>query len=191
MVHAYWLVFKQLFRKSPEQIELLDRSAGYFFLVVQDALANDIQLTLSKLADPATTFGKDNATAEHLLNEIEPFCAPEVASSLRLLRQLFNDACVPVRTQRNKRIAHADRDIALNKVAALPDVTAAQITEALSALAAFMNAIQTHFEGSETAYEHFGMHGAGAEDLVGLLRMAERYQILQEDGQIPWDDLLP
>lgn len=189
MVHAYWLVFEQLFRQSPEQINLLNRSAGFFFLVIQDVLATDIQLTLSKLADPGKTFGKNNASIEHLLNEIEPFCTPETAGNLRRLSQRFKDACVPVQKRRNKLIAHTDRDIALNKVAAPPDVNVTQITEALKALADFMNAVQAHFENSETGYEHFGMRGAGAEDLVWLLRMAERYQLLQKDGTISWDDL--
>ncbi len=79
--------------------------------------------------------------------------------------------------------------IALNKVAAPPPVTVAQITETLKALADFMNAIQAHLEDSETGYDHFGTRGAGAGDLVWLLRMANRYQLLQSDGKIPWDDL--
>lgn len=189
MVHAYWLVFEQLFRQSPSQIDLLNRSAGFFFLVVQDALATDIQLTLSKLADPAKTRENDNATVEHLLNEIGPFCAPKAASNLQRLCQRFKHACAPVRRRRNKLIAHSDRDIALSKVVAPPNVTVAQINQALKALADFMNAVQAHFEDSETAYEHFGMRGAGADDLVSLLRMADRYQLLQKDGKIPWDDL--
>jgi hypothetical protein len=188
MVHAYWQVFDQLFRQSPDQIDLLNQSAGFFFLVVQDVLATDIQLTLSKLADAAETFGKENATVEHLLNEVEPFCATEVANNLRQLCQRFKEACGPVQKRRNKLIAHADRNIALNKIAAPPDVTVAQITEALKALADFMNAIQAHLEDSETAYDHFGTRGAGAGDLVWLLRMANRYQLLQNDGKIPWDD---
>lgn len=188
MVHAYWLAFKQLFHQPPERLELLDRSAGFLFLVVQDALAKDIQLTLSKLADPAKTYGKNNASLEHLLDEIQPHCGPAVATELGQLCQQFKDACLPVQKVRNKLIAHADRDIAL-RIAVPPDVTVAQITDALKALADFMNAIQVHFEGSGTAYEHFLTRGEGADDLVSLLRMAERYQFLQTNGKIPWDDL--
>jgi hypothetical protein len=40
-----------------------------------------------------------------------------------------------------------------------------------------------------TAYEHFIMRGEGGDDLVSLLRMAERYQVLQTEGTIPWSDL--
>jgi hypothetical protein len=188
MVHAYWSVFEQLFRQSPDQIDLLNRSAGFFFVVVQDALATDIQLTLSKLADSSETFRNANATVERLFNEIEPFCTPEVASILKRLCGRFKDACAPIQKRRNKIIAHTDRDIALSKVAAPPDVTVAQITEALSALSDFTNAIQAHFEDSQTAYGHFGMRGAGAVDLVCLLRMADRYQVLKKDGKIPWND---
>ena len=33
MVHAYWQVFTQLFMGPQQQMDLLDRSAGFFFLV--------------------------------------------------------------------------------------------------------------------------------------------------------------
>jgi hypothetical protein len=177
------------FAKSPDQIDLLNQSAGFFFLVVQNVLATDIQLTLSKLADAAETFGKENATVEQLLKEVELFCPSDVANNLRQHCQRFKEACRPVQMRRNKLIAHADRNIALNKVAPPPAVTVAQITEALKALADFMNAIQAHLEDSETGYDRFGTGGAGAGDLVWLLRMANRYQLLQSDGKIPWDDL--
>jgi hypothetical protein len=189
MVHAYWRVNMDLFGKSKEQVDLLDRSAGFFFFVIQDALATDIQSTLSKLSDPATTFKRENATVHHLLNEIEKLNEPALIAKLLPLYKTFSDACEPERESRNKVIAHIDRDIALLKVT-LPQVVTVGVTEAaLKALASFMNAVQSHFEDAETGYEHFGMRGAGADDLVQLLKMAERYQTLQEEGKIPWEAL--
>lgn len=186
-VHAYWLVFTQLFMGPQEQMDLLDRSAGFFFLTVQDALATDIQLTLSKLADPAKSFGKENATVQHPLDDalkldlalkpkIEPLCGK------------FRDASKPVRDLRNKVIAHLDLTTATKTVPPLPGATANEVRAALEALAEFMNAIQTHFGEAPTAYGMFGMMGGGPKELVAMLRTADRYLERQKSGGIPWDD---
>jgi hypothetical protein len=115
MVHAYWATFMDLYGGPKEQLEILDKSAGFFFNVIQDALATDIQLTLSKLSDPAMTFKKENATVQHLLNEVAKLNVPDLVKKLTPLYDAFNSACEPVRELRNKVIAHADRNIALRK----------------------------------------------------------------------------
>jgi hypothetical protein len=190
-VHAYWKLFNQLFGGSQDQLDLLNRSAGFCFYVIQDALATDIQLTLSKLSDPAESHGKANATAEHLLNEIRSLRTPASVDGLHRLLQSFIDACKPIRAARNKMIAHLDRATALQtgQVTGVPSTTVAQVHEALRALRNFMNAAAEYLGEAPTAYELFITRGEGGDDLVSLLRMAERYQILQKEEKIPWDDL--
>lgn len=190
-VHAYWRLFNQLFGGSQDQLDLLNRSAGFCFYVIQDALATDIQLTLSKLSDPAESHGNANATAEHLLNEIRSLRTPASVNVLHRLLQSFIDACRPIRAARNKMIAHLDRATALQtgQVTGVPSTTVAQVHEALRALRNFMNAAAEYLGEAPTAYELFITRGEGGDDLVSLLRMAERYQILQKEEKIPWDDL--
>lgn len=92
---------------------------------------------------------------------------------------------------RNKMIAHLDRATALQtgQVTGVPSTTVAQVHEALRALRNFMNAAAEYLGEAPTAYELFITRGEGGDDLVSLLRMAERYQILQKEEKIPWDDL--
>jgi len=190
-VHAYWKLFNQLFGGSQDQRDLLNRSAGFCFYVIQDALATDIQLTLSKLSDPAESLGKANATAEHLWNEIRSLLTPASVDGLHCLLQSFIQACKPIRAARNKMIAHLDRATALQtgQVTVVPSTTVAQVHEAHRALRSFMNAAAEYLGEAPTAYELFITRGEGGDDLVSLLRMAERYQILQKEEKIPWDDL--
>lgn len=190
-VHAYWKLFDQLFGGSQDQLDLLNRSAGFCFYVMQDALATDIQLTLSKLSDKAESHGKTNATAEHLLNEIRNLRTPISVDELHRLLQSFIDACQPIRAARNKMIAHLDRATALQtaQVTGVPSTTVAQINEALRALRHFMNAAAEYLGEVPTAYEFFITRGEGGDDLMSLLQMAERYQVLQQEMKIPWDDL--
>ena len=192
MVHAYWLVFTQLFMGPQEQLDLLDRSAGFFFRVVQDALATDIQLTVSKLADPAESRGgKDqNATIEHLLKDVLHLDA-SLKSELMTLYETFRDASKPLRDLRNKVIAHLDLPTATKTVPPPPEATIKEVRAALDALAAFMNAVQTHFGEPPTAYGMFGMMGAGPKELVAMLRTADQHIELQRAGKIPWDNPAP
>ena len=190
-VHAYWLLFKQLFGGTLDDLDLLNRSAAFCFYVIQDALATDVQLTLSKLSDPAKSQGKENATAEHLLNEIQGLHWPASADHLQCLFQELRDACRPIRTARNKIIAHIDRATALGSNKAQPPAgtTVGETNKALQALREFMNAAAVYLGEVPTAYEHFSARGEGGDDLIALLRMAERYEVLQREEKIPWDDL--
>jgi hypothetical protein len=187
MVHAYWQVFTDLFMGSQEQMDLLDRSAGFFFLVVQDALATDIQLTISKLADPPKSVGKDNATIQHLLEDalkLDQTLKPK----LEPLYENFKTASKPVRDLRHKVLAHLDLHTAIKTVSAPPDVTIKEVRAALDALAEFMNTLTTHFGETPTAYQQFGMRGAGPKELVAMLRTADEYLAMQKAGKIPWEE---
>lgn len=188
-VHAYWKLFKQLFGGPPDQLDVLNRSAGFCFYVIRDALATDIQMSLSKLSDPAESCGRTNATVGHLLDEIRNLRTSACVDGLQGLLQSFIDACKPIREARNKTIAHLDRTIALQKgrIEGVPGTTVAQVDAALRSLRDFMNAAAEYLGEVPTAYEHFMTRGEGGDDLISLLRMAERYQILQRDGKIPWD----
>ncbi len=66
-IHAYWLNYRSIFARTPEDIGVLNQCAPEFFWVVQDVLLSDVQLSLAKLADPPETFGEANATLERLL----------------------------------------------------------------------------------------------------------------------------
>lgn len=178
-VHAYWKLFNQLFRVSQDQFELLNRSAGFCFYVIEDAIGTDIQLTLSKLSDRAQTGANENATIGYLLDEIRRLHLPSSVDELQRLCKNFTASCQSIRARRNKMIAHTDRATALLTAAPPPDATIAQINGALQALRDFMNAVAIYLGEPPTAYEHFIMRGQGGDDLVSLLRMAERYQILQ------------
>ncbi len=189
-VHAYWILFEQLFGGSQDQLDLLNRSAGFCFYVIQDALATDVQLSLSKLSDPAESNRKTNATTQHLLNEVRALNWPAPVDELQRLWQSFTDSCEPIRLSRNKMIAHLDRATALQTGKVIPPVmtTVGDVKKALQALSKFMNAVEVYLSEAPTAYEHFLMRGEGGDDLVSLLRMAEHYQVLQSEGKISWDD---
>ena len=71
-LHGRWIIYRQLFGTSKERVELLNESAGTFFNVLQDVLLHDVQLSLSKLGDPADTGSRENMTLEALHEDVIP-----------------------------------------------------------------------------------------------------------------------
>src|SRR5579872_6546080 len=70
-LHGSWKVYRQLFGTSADRIDLLNRSARVFFYLIQRVLMDSVQLTLSKLADPPLTAGKQNLTLACLVKDID------------------------------------------------------------------------------------------------------------------------
>jgi hypothetical protein len=59
-LHGRWTMYRQLYGTSPERIELLNRVAPTFFGTIQAVQLDEIQLTLSRLADPVGTGQRRN-----------------------------------------------------------------------------------------------------------------------------------
>jgi len=107
-LHGRWEIYNQLYGESSERIDFLNRTAPTFFALLQGILLNDVQLTLSKLADPAATLKRPNLTLETLLQDIETLPEPKFAAQLTPLLARYRTACARVKTRRNKDIAHFD-----------------------------------------------------------------------------------
>jgi hypothetical protein len=195
-LHACWINYRQLFGKSKERIDLLNDCAGEFFYIIQGTFLTDVQLSLSRLADPAETFGKPNATLERLLNEIAALNIPDLTDELTKHLQNYRLSCKDIKVRRNKELAHADLGALLRRQESAQAGRAdtilgpsrQEIEHALSALREFMNAIDVHFTGSPMAYEHFLSRSDG-ESLVDFLKQGLRYDELREAQKLPFNDL--
>ncbi len=191
-LHGRWELYNQLYGESPERIDFLNRAAPTFFALLQGILLNDVQLTLSKLADRATIGNRRNVTLETLLQEIEAVSERELAGQLTPLLARYRTACGDVKTRRNKHIAHFDFATQIapgGKAAALPGPSRKEIDTALIALREFMATIFGHFERKHMAYEMFSLHD-GANQLLFVLKQGLRYDELVEVRAIDRGDLV-
>lgn len=114
-LHGRWIIYRQLFGTSNERVELLNESAGTFFNVLQDVLLHDVQLSLSKLGDPAGSGSRKNMTREALHEALLGAGEATAADKMKASMQKFEAACVKIRQRRNKWIAHFDRSTMLNE----------------------------------------------------------------------------
>jgi hypothetical protein len=187
-LHGRWIIYRQLYGTSAERVELLDRSAGTFFNILQDVLLHDVQLSLSKIGDPAGSGSRQNATLEALHAGVVAAGDQALADGMRLPLHLFEAACARVRHRRNKWIAHFDRDTLLNEnVQPRMGPSRDEIETALAALRDVMNGVSLHYTDASTGYEYFSMQADG-EALLQRLRRAVRYDELVDTGVVPVED---
>jgi hypothetical protein len=196
LLHARWIIYRQLFGSSERRIELLNECASAFFAIIHEALLGEVQLTLSKLTDPPRSRKDENLSLEQLRERIDAQGQNDLANSLRNLLDDLKDKCQGMRTQRNKRLAHLDLPTAISKSNLLPGISRQMIEEALKVTREYMNVIERHYNGSETKYEYLGMTGNDGETLISRLKHALRYEeliknkeiFLQERGKGKWQD---
>ncbi|MDP2761415.1 MAG: hypothetical protein Q8O64_13635 [Sideroxyarcus sp.] len=193
-LHGRWFIYRQLYGTSPERVELLNKSAGSFINILQEILLHDVQLTLSKLDDPATS-GRSpkiqkNMTLDALHKGLSVAGEVALADKMTASLQQFTDACTKIRTRRNKWIAHFDLPTMLNQdVHPRENPSRDEVENALKALRDVMDCVSVHYTNTSIGlgYEHYWMQADG-EALLHVLRCGLRYRELVEADVIPQDD---
>jgi AbiU2 len=179
---AKWQQYCQLYAESQKRVELLNASASFFFRVVQDALWEDVILSIARLTGPIRSLGKDNLTLLRL-----PALVAEGAVVVALHSAIDHatDAAAFAKDWRNRRLAHRDLALALETgVQPLSPVSRTNVRAALAAMQKVFDVLHAHYFGSPIAWELFSVHG-DANALVHWLastRMAEerRFKRLRE-----------
>lgn len=187
-LHGRWLIYRQLFGTSEDRVNLLNEAAGTVTWILQNLLLHDVQMSLSKIGDPAGSGKKKNLTLRRLQLELRDSGETSVSTGMEPLLTAFEESCGKIRYRRDKWLAHSDLDTKLNaRAAPLTGPSRAEIEEVLNALRAVMNHVALRYTDSKIAYEHFFMNADG-EHLVAALARAKRYQALVKDGIISRDD---
>jgi hypothetical protein len=188
-VHGRWIIYRQLFGTNEERVNLLNEAAGTVTWILQHLLLDDVQLSISKIGDPAGDGKRRNLTLRRLQLDLNEVGQLSLATNLEPLLKAFEDSCSQIRYRRNKWIAHSDLATKLGaRAVPLSGPSRSEIEAALAALRQALNFVELHYAGSQTAYEHFVMKQDGEHLILELIR-AKRYRGLVEDGVIPRDDL--
>jgi hypothetical protein len=149
-LHWKWGDYVELFGKSPERIELLNRASGSFFRLVQDTLWEDVLLHIARLTDHAKSAGKDNLT----LRRLPDLVAPEVRAETQALLGLCLHECEFARDWRMRHLAHRDLSLAIGTSAKpLAHASRLAVRTALDSIAKLLNAVEGHYLKSELAFD--------------------------------------
>lgn len=187
-LHGRWVVYRQLFAESQKRFDLLNASASSFFFLLQYVLLSDVQITLSKLTDPAKTGKFENLSLKQVQERLEAHADAALAVRVRSILDQLHEKCEPFRLWRNKRLAHADLTTAMKSSPnPLPGISRSMIEAALELIRMYMNEIELYYFNSKTSYEHFIMSTDG-DTLVTILRYGMHYKELLKDGSVSFDD---
>ncbi|MBC3883780.1 AbiU2 domain-containing protein [Undibacterium griseum] len=189
-MYSNWQEYVSLYGTNPGRIALLNNTAGHFFRTVQDGLWERTLLHLSRITDPAQQGKKRNLSIHSLTDAISDI---ELKSKVTASIARASEKCAFARDWRNRFIAHADFDLALDD-SAKPLATASrlQVREALEAIEEVLNTVSMAFHNSATRFSDMAILNSG-EDLIYLLEFALRKKEEQEgritSGQYTEEDL--
>lgn len=149
--HGKWSDFVVLFGTSESRVALLNRAAPQFFRLAQDSVWENILLHIARLTDPPCTAKKKNLTIQRLSMLIDrPDCRNKV--EIKVGEALAT--CEFARDWRNRRIAHADLDLAISKDARPLEFASRQcVKHALASLAQVLDAIAAEYLNSTTSFD--------------------------------------
>jgi len=186
-LYRIWGEYIDLYGTKPSRVELLNLAAGSFFRVVQDALWEQTLLHIARMTDPPKSAGKTNLSLLSLRDAIGDAKARYTVSQRVEEALQASSFC---RDWRNRRIAHRDLDVALERhPQPLAPASRAQVRTALDRIAGVLNAVSQHYLDSETHFEG-RLHPGGGESLLYLLDKALEVRA-ERDARLKRGDYRP
>lgn len=155
-LHVKWAEYCGLFGASPARIELLNDAAPRLFRIIQDSMWNDVLLHISRLTDPPVLKHRETLSTLRLPRLVDPAIKDDVT---KCVEKVLAEAAF-ARDSRNRRLAHADLDDALERsVRPEIDATRAKVRSTLKAIVETLNCVESFYKRLEVWYD-FDDHSA-------------------------------
>jgi hypothetical protein len=168
-LHARWNNYCQLFEGDPQQLSILDSTAPACFRIIHHCMKTDIYLSLARLTDPPSSSGRANLSLKTLMIILTEAGHPNTAIQCQEHMAALATACKPIRTRRNRRLAHSDLKTLLNlDDQPFPLIPPSIVNQALLHIREILNIIEGSFRDSETAYQAVALRGEAKALLVFL-----------------------
>jgi len=188
-----WEQYRALFGTKPERVDLLNRAAPVFFVIVQDTLWDDILLHLCRLTDSPTSVGRPNLSVKRLPMLIQH---PVFRNEVTKLVDTAVAKATFARDWRNRRLAHRDLALSITQASVpLAHASRASVIDALESLNCLLKRIHQHFFGRDIDLNLLGEPG-DADALLrvladGLEAARARWQGLEDGTLLPTDWIGP
>ena len=189
-LHFRWRDYRHLFATNSERLDLLNQVANVFAHGLQESLWDITLMGISRITDKAETFRKSNLTIQQL-----PKLIHDDELTARVQR-FIHEAVTKTefaKDRRNRRIAHADLDLALKRGAEpLLPASRQNVEDALSSIGDVLNELEIHYHNSTIYFIGISVPG-DAESLLHVLREgvnAENARRIRfAEGKLTADDL--
>lgn len=151
-----WNEFNELYGKKSSRVELLNKTAPLLFNIIQSMMWENLILGIAKLTDSAITgkgkYEKHNATLFKMTELIQD---NKFGSEVKILvEDLKKKDAKFCRDWRNRKVAHADFELLINKHTAIPLelATKRQMQEVIDKIHSIYNLVERHFFNSSTMF---------------------------------------
>lgn len=170
-MHAYWNLFRKLYRGNAESQPVLAAVAGQVFAVLGRLLHRGVFFQFRQLLDPPRSVGRRNAS---LLGLLEAVAGPGYRADHGDLVALIESAegKKTIREHVNKYIAHLDLDLLAGVAEPPAAVEILEVEAAFQSIRTFMNEYGIRFVHEPAmAYDEIAeIISEQAESLVATLR---------------------
>jgi hypothetical protein len=162
-LQSEWDFYLELYGNE-ENTALLSDLASWSFKIVEEALRNDMTMTISRLSDPSTSMRtKENLSLATLVEKCSDI--PDLDSRLAD----FQAACKPVSNWRNKHVGHNDLHTKIHpRENPLPGITKNQIDEIINRASEILKIVALQYANGDL-YFHTIARG-DAKDLIFWLK---------------------
>jgi hypothetical protein len=182
LLHIRWKSYRAFFAGSQGIIDLLNATAPSFFYDLERIMWEDVLLHLCRVTDPQETMKKGNLTIQRLAPLVSNLI---VKKELEILIDTAIAKTAFARDWRNRRLAHTALPPMPGEVAK-PLATASRqhVEEALAAIRAVMNRLESHYLGCPVLYEQVFEPLGGPASLLAILRggLEARKQYFRNQG---------
>jgi hypothetical protein len=190
--HWRWKQYRVLFGENESRIALLNEAAPLFFGIVQDVFFEDTLLAIARLTGPAQTLNKPNLSVERLPALMK---TPELGDQIQKMVTDAQMVAAFAKDWRNRHIAHRDLRLILGGAERpLEPASRETVENALRALRNLMNAVESAYRDSTTAYD-LVPSAEDAESLLYVVRDGLRFErekrALWDRGELHNEDLNP
>jgi len=149
LLHFKWTYLKQLFG-SEKSVAIVNATAPSIFSVIEEAMFNDILLTLMRLVDPPKSKNGANLSLRNIAADLSD---PELKQQVQLLEVQIRDKAKDIKVWRDKKLAHNDLLKHLKKSAPVPAIQISELTAALELVRKAMNLIHGYFSDTTVLYD--------------------------------------
>ncbi len=149
LLHFKWIYLKQLFG-TEKHLAVVNATAPSAFSVIEEALFNEILLSLMRLVDPVGSKHQMNLSLRSLLEDIpDEKLRDQVAALEKQIREKVTD----IKTWRDKKLAHNDLLRLLKKSDPVPPIQIFELTAAMQLVRKAMNLIYQFFSQPHVLYD--------------------------------------
>jgi nitrogen-specific signal transduction histidine kinase len=175
-LHVVWQQYRELYADG-STIEVLNRTAGLFFKIVQDELWDSMLLGICRMLDPA-----EQGRGKKLRTNLTLYSLPILINDA-LLKENVTQALVDAaqlaafaKDHRDKRIAHQDHGYAINPALfEMSGVSRQDVENTLKALRKVLQLVEAYYNDVDVRYEK-NVLVSGADRLIVALKRLERLE---------------